>query len=369
MEAGREQVVAFRLARHHLHERLPVGLRRHRRRSSGCRTRRRAPPLLALAARSDAAPEELDELVVALQPPRGADGCGVAGPDPCSRSGLAPPDEAAAKALIGSAAKAIGERHRAGGARPRERGGGRRAGRRAAGPRRRSTRRCASGCRPTCCGGAGAATAITCIRRCGGRPACAACSPSSAARGAARCSGCRRRRRPVEDPGARAGAPLPARLRPRRDRRCSPPGPGSRPRTPRRCGSAPASSPRSRWTARGASCSPRTPTRSPTRRPPTGVRLLPNLDPLLGRARPRAADPRRGRAQARVEDARRAGGRARRRRASAALWRPAKKGKRLVVTVEPLGPLGRAAEAALGEEAERLAPFRGATTGEVALAA
>ena len=99
-----------------------------------------------------------------------------------------------------------------------------------------------------------------------------------------------------------------------------------------------------------------------------GVRLLPNLDPLLAArdrellipdeaVRKRVWKMLGGPGVVLVDG--RVGG----------LWRPAKKGKRLVVTVEPLGPLSRAAEAALGEEAERLAPFRGATTGEVALAA
>jgi hypothetical protein len=47
----------------------------------------------------------------------------------------------------------------------------------------------------------------------------------------------------------------------------------------------------------------------------------------------------------------------------AGLWRPAKKGKRLVVTVDAFD--GAPADA-LAEEADRLAPFRGAETAEVA---
>jgi Winged helix DNA-binding domain len=50
--------------------------------------------------------------------------------------------------------------------------------------------------------------------------------------------------------------------------------------------------------------------------------------------------------------------------AVAGLWRPAKKGKRLVVTVEPIGKLAAAAKDALAAEAERIAPFRGAETAE-----
>jgi hypothetical protein len=44
----------------------------------------------------------------------------------------------------------------------------------------------------------------------------------------------------------------------------------------------------------------------------------------------------------------------------AGLWRPAKKGKRLVVTVEALLKLTAAASDELAAEAERIAPFRGA---------
>jgi hypothetical protein len=49
----------------------------------------------------------------------------------------------------------------------------------------------------------------------------------------------------------------------------------------------------------------------------------------------------------------------------AGLWRPSKRGRRLVVTVEPLGGAVPAI-GALAAEAERLAPFRGAESAEVA---
>jgi len=52
----------------------------------------------------------------------------------------------------------------------------------------------------------------------------------------------------------------------------------------------------------------------------------------------------------------------------AALWRPSKKGKKLLVTVEPLGKLTASAEDELGAEAERIAPFRGAETADLRLA-
>ena len=96
-----------------------------------------------------------------------------------------------------------------------------------------------------------------------------------------------------------------------------------------------------------------------------GVRLLGNLDPLTaGRDRellvPDAAVRKRiftvlGGPGTLLVD----GG-------IAGLWRPAKKGARLVVTVEPLGRLSRAAKHALAAEAEHVAPFRGAKTAEIA---
>jgi len=98
-----------------------------------------------------------------------------------------------------------------------------------------------------------------------------------------------------------------------------------------------------------------------------GARLLPNLDPLTaGRDRellvPAAAVRKRiwtvlGGPGAVLLDG-----------AVAGLWRPAKKGKKLVVTVEPLGRLGKAAREALAAEAERIAPYRGAETAELAWA-
>ena len=97
------------------------------------------------------------------------------------------------------------------------------------------------------------------------------------------------------------------------------------------------------------------------------MRLLPNLDPLLtARDRdllmPDAALRKRlwtviGGPGAVLSDGEIAG-----------LWRPAKKGKRLLVTVEPFAGALHGREEALAAEAERLAPFRGAQTGEVAFA-
>jgi len=96
-----------------------------------------------------------------------------------------------------------------------------------------------------------------------------------------------------------------------------------------------------------------------------GARLLPNLDPLTaGRDRellvPDPAVRKKiwtvlGGPGAVLLDGEIAG-----------LWRPAKKGAKLVVTVEPLGRLTRAAKDALAAEADRVAPFRGAKTAELA---
>jgi Winged helix DNA-binding domain len=49
----------------------------------------------------------------------------------------------------------------------------------------------------------------------------------------------------------------------------------------------------------------------------------------------------------------------------ACLWRPTKKGRKLVVTVEPIGKLTAAAKDELAAEAERIAPFREAETAEL----
>ncbi len=98
----------------------------------------------------------------------------------------------------------------------------------------------------------------------------------------------------------------------------------------------------------------------------TGVRLLPNLDPI-GTARDREvlvpdAEVRKaiwrpvGGPGIVLRDGRLAG-----------LWRAAKQGKRLVVTVEPVGRFPKTAVAAVEAEAERLAPFRAAERVEVAV--
>ena len=101
----REQALAFRLARHHLTERLgPDGAG-----SAAVVGLQDTPPgtaALSLAARADAAPAALDELVL-VPSVRGAP-LAVA-PDDLAvfTAGLAPPDEAAARVVIGNACKAL----------------------------------------------------------------------------------------------------------------------------------------------------------------------------------------------------------------------------------------------------------------------
>jgi Winged helix DNA-binding domain len=96
----------------------------------------------------------------------------------------------------------------------------------------------------------------------------------------------------------------------------------------------------------------------------TGVRLLPPFDPFLDQ-RDRETlfpDPE---LRARARSGIGAPGVVLADGALAGLWRPQKKGKRLIVTVEPLRRLARRAVEA---EAAIVAPLRGATTAEVAWA-
>lgn len=97
-----------------------------------------------------------------------------------------------------------------------------------------------------------------------------------------------------------------------------------------------------------------------------GVRLLANRDPLhAGRDRELVPDPA---VRKRIWTALGGPGTVLVGGEVAGLWRPAKQGKRLLVTVEPLGDLTPAAKEELAAEAQRIAPFRGADTGELRLA-
>ena len=95
-----------------------------------------------------------------------------------------------------------------------------------------------------------------------------------------------------------------------------------------------------------------------------GVRLLPNLDPLnAGRDRELLVkDPA---VRKRVWTALGGPGTALVSGKVAGLWRPTKKGTRLVVTVEALDELTTSAKEELASEAHRIAPFRGAEVGEL----
>jgi hypothetical protein len=97
-----------------------------------------------------------------------------------------------------------------------------------------------------------------------------------------------------------------------------------------------------------------------------GVRLLANLDPLnAGRDRELlVTDPG---VRKRIWTALGGPGTVLVSGEFAGLWRAAKKGKKLLVTVEPLGELATAATDELAAEAERIAPFRGADIGELRL--
>jgi hypothetical protein len=101
--------------------------------------------------------------------------------------------------------------------------------------------------------------------------------------------------------------------------------------------------------------------------PARGVRLLGNLDPL-GAGRDREVlvpDPA---VRKRIWRAIGGPGMILADGEIAGLWRSAKKGNKLTVTVEPLVRPTKAAKAALADEAARLAPFRGTSSAEVAWA-
>jgi hypothetical protein len=97
---------------------------------------------------------------------------------------------------------------------------------------------------------------------------------------------------------------------------------------------------------------------------PKGARLLPNLDPLAS-ARDREVLVPDEATRKRIWASLGGPGMALVDGEVAGLWRPRKKGKRLVVELEPLRTLTKAEREALAEEAGRLAPFRGAETAEL----
>jgi hypothetical protein len=100
---------------------------------------------------------------------------------------------------------------------------------------------------------------------------------------------------------------------------------------------------------------------------PKGARLLPNLDPIASAKDRGVLVPDAG-LRKRIWTSLGGPGMALVDGEVAGLWRPRKKGKRLVVELEPLRTLTKAERDALADEAARLAPFRAAETAELALA-
>jgi hypothetical protein len=100
---------------------------------------------------------------------------------------------------------------------------------------------------------------------------------------------------------------------------------------------------------------------------PEGARLLANLDPLAS-ARDREVLVPDEALRKRIWRALGGPGMALVDGEVAGLWRPRKQGRRLVVELEPLRRLEQGELDLLAAEAERLAPFRGAETGELATA-
>ena len=100
---------------------------------------------------------------------------------------------------------------------------------------------------------------------------------------------------------------------------------------------------------------------------PKGARLLPNLDPLASAKDREVLVPDEA-VRKRIWASLGGPGMALLDGEVAGLWRPRKKGKRLVVELEPLRRLTKAERDGLADEADRLAPFRGAETAQLALA-
>ena len=100
---------------------------------------------------------------------------------------------------------------------------------------------------------------------------------------------------------------------------------------------------------------------------PRGARLLANLDPLAS-ARDREVLVPDEALRRRIWRSLGGPGMALLDGEVAGLWRPRKRGRKLVVELEPLRTLKAGERDLLAAEAERLAPFRGADRGELALA-
>ena len=359
----RRQALAFRLARHHLAERLGADGTR----SAAVVGLQDTPPgtaALALAARADVAPEALEELVL-VPSVRGAP-LAVAEEDlAVFTSGLEPPDEAAARALIGNAWKslegvtalealdrvseAVRDSLRDG---PRPRDDFHQALReRLPGQLLRWCKGCGSHhVHPSLWRATGIRGVLAIVGR-EGRSAVFGAPPAAPA---------------VEDPGAELA---------RRFLRAYGP---ARPKLLADWAGLAGSHAETLWERAGALAPvdlDGTPAWALAEDVPAllaapeveGVRLLANLDPLnAGRDRELLVpDPA---VRRRIFTAIGGPGTVLVDGAVAGLWRAAKRGRTLSVTVEPLGRLTAPAERALAAEAERIAPFRGAETAELRIA-
>jgi hypothetical protein len=108
-EVGREQALAFRVAAHNLHERLPAGSALDAAAVIGLQDFPPGSAPVALAARVEGSrPEDLDELVIVYS----FRGAAIAVPPKelaVFTTALAPPDEEAARAQIGTATESLDE--------------------------------------------------------------------------------------------------------------------------------------------------------------------------------------------------------------------------------------------------------------------
>lgn len=356
MNVTREQALAFRVARHHLHERVDPA----RAATVGLQDTPPGSAALALAARSDG---DLDELVI-VPSVRGAP-LAVAPEDlAIFTAGLAPPDEAAARGLVGTATRTLGDTPAlealdrvsdavaaslAGG--PLERDAFHQALRERLPPELLPWCR---GCRshhvhPSLWRATGVRGVLSIVGR-DGRTAVFGAPPPVP---------------PLDDPGAELA------------RRFLGAGPATPALLAGWAGIAPAHG-KALWARAGELAEVDLDGRrvwalaedaGALASPPaaSGVRLLPNLDPLLT-ARDRELLVPDGALRKRIWKVLGGPGAVLVDGALAGLWRPTRKGRRLVVTVEPLGPAARRAAGALAAEAERLAPLRGAAAAEVAWA-
>ena len=358
----RDQALAFRLARHHLNERLSTGEFY----SAAVVGLQDTPPgtaALALAARADVTPEALDELVI-VPSVRGAP-LAVAPEDVAIfTAGLAPPDEEAAKVVTGNAWKELDgitalealDRvseavHDSLGDGPLPRDDFHQALReRLPGELLRWCKGCGSyHVHPSLWRATGIRGVLAIVGR-EGRSAVFGLPPSAPS---------------IDDPGAELAR-----------RFLSSYGP-ARPKLLADWAGVAASHAEALWSRAGelvevdlegttAWALAEDEAALTSSAAAGGVRLLPNLDPL-GAGRDRellVPDPA---VRKRIWTAIGGpgivlvGGEVR------GLWRPAKKGKKLIVTVEPLGKLPASVKDSLAAEAERIAPFRGAETAELRL--